>query len=128
MAIEKRVAARFHKQASWQGPFVSVGDRIVTVWVDGEFFGRVHHITGDLQQIERLLLTIKDKLLTSLHNLDQQVSPSDVYVNGLPGGNNRMLIEFYISKKGDAWSQDEMDAIKDLALKAGATKSARHPR
>ena len=125
---DRRIAATT-KTASWNGQvYYWITDRMVIVWTEGEFFGRVHHITGDLVHIEKKLEAIKSKLLDSpFRSLEIPYDTSDIYVDGLPGGRNAMKIEFYIKIVGKAWSESEQESMEPFVRRAGPTSSKRPP-
>ena len=95
------------KTSSSEGPFAWTDGRMVRVWIILDSYGRVHHVTGDLVLTEKMLAKLRMKL-TGVEGAYFDVG--DVYVDGLPGGRNRMLVEFYATLKSPA-SEGIEDAV-----------------
>ena len=116
------------KTASIDGPHAWVTDRMIVVWCSGEFYGRIHQVTAPLEHYGKLLDGIRGKLLDSpFRSLEIPYSPSEVYVDGIPGGRNSMKIEFYISRHGGTFTPEEQAVMYDFAKKAGVHSVKKPP-
>lgn len=102
-----------HRTASnnMEGPFADITADYAAVWVALDSYGRVHHVTGDLVECERRLLKIKEHFRTALHDLGLAFRESEVYVDGLPGGRNRMVVSFTMGAMVERWDDATQDMI-----------------
>ena len=116
------------KVASWDGKvYFWVDPRYVILWTSGEFYGRVHHITGDLEQIEKVLQKAKFALLDGFRDNKITCDPSDIIVDGLPGGRNKMLVYCMTGSYREPWTPQEIATITEftdkLSMVSGSKKS-----
>jgi hypothetical protein len=94
-----------------EGPFADINADYASVWVALDSYGRVHHVTGDLVEAERLLLKIQRTFEDALHALNFPFRPGEVYVDGLPGGRNRMVVSFTVGAMGGRWNDETQDKV-----------------
>lgn len=107
MTYDHRVAA----SPNMEGPFADINADHASVWVAMDSYGRIHHVTGDLVEAERLLLKIQSKFADALHAIGFPFRPSEVYVDGLPGGRNRMIVSFTVGALGGRWDDVAQDSV-----------------
>ena len=104
------------KTADIQGPFGWMGDVGVQIWVEMDSYGRVHHVVGDLKKAEKLVEKYRSALVDAQRDLGELgviFNTSDVIIDGMPGGRNRMIAYIFFGRRGDKWSEEAMDAISD---------------
>lgn len=94
-----------------EGPFADINADYASVWVAMDSYGRVHHVTGDLVTAEKLLLKIQAKFHEALHSLKFPFRPSEVYVDGLPGGRNRVVMSFTVGALGGRWDEATQETV-----------------
>lgn len=74
-----------------------------------ESYGRVHHVTGDLISIEKVLLVIRDAIIKLIwETKDKTITYpefNDVIVDGVKGGRNKMMIYFSVSARGSEFTE-----------------------
>lgn len=103
----------YDRRASESGPFGFIDETYVYIWLELDTYGRVHHVTGDLNQAEKNLQKVKDQLLATLREKKINYDWGDIYVDGLPGGRNRMTVHFYFNARPEKWTPEEQETIKD---------------
>lgn len=99
MTYDHRTAA----SSNMEGPFADINSDYAAVWVALDSYGRVHHVTGDLVQAEKLLFKIKLNFREALDAIFLPVRGSEIIVDGLPGGRNRMMVYVSFSAMGGRW-------------------------
>jgi len=97
----KRYSYDRTKTASWDGPFLWWDDRYLTVWTLLNSYGRVHHVRQDLDQAEKILGKIHFKYLDAIRDAGVKYSPSEITVDGVPGGRNTMIMSFHFGGDGE---------------------------
>lgn len=84
---------------------------ILRVWAELESYGRVQDVVGDIQKAGVLLGTIRRLIRKSQRDLNDNfgifLDISEVHVDGMPGGRNRMKMEFWAKIKTTSQT-DEM--------------------
>lgn len=119
------------KTASWDGPYAWMDDKMLRVWLVMESYGRVHHVTGDLTQAEKVLDKARSKLVAAQSWLGQEhfvyMDIGDIYVDGLKGGRNRMIMEFYARLNLAKGSEEEQDAVAEALGHSVTWKNAPPP-
>ena len=99
-------ALRWKIAANPVGPFADINQDFASIWIELDSYGRVHHVTGDLVQAERLLQKIRAHFLEKLHEAEIPINVGEIVVDGLPGGRNRMIVSFYFSPINRPWDED----------------------
>jgi hypothetical protein len=102
--------------STMDGPWAQLDEHGLIVWASKEMYGRVHHITGDLNEMEKLFLKIQQHhrdVLQSKAVLDQDVflSSSEVIVDGLKGGRNNMVMYYMMRAVKGPWSEEQQKVI-----------------
>lgn len=100
--------------ASMKGPYADITADHATVWFEMDSYGRVQHVTSDLQSAEKDLLARQQKARDSLHQQKFVFKDGEVYVDGLSGGRNRMMVYFTFGRYGnDPWDQAAQDRVTE---------------
>jgi hypothetical protein len=94
-----------------EGPFADINEHYAAVWVAMDSYGRVFHVTNDLGDAEKRLDGIRTHFRDALHALRMPVKINDIYVDGLPGGRNRMVMSFYFAPVGGVWSTTDQEIV-----------------
>lgn len=93
--------------------------RYLQVYSIFESYGRVHHVTGDLTDIEKRLLKLRDALLSLFQsNKDNGIvypNWNDVIVDGVSGGRNKMIVYFMVGMPGGEFTEGHI-ALFDQVL------------
>lgn len=112
-AFEEAIRASIHTAGSHnlEGPFADINEHYAAVWVAMDSYGRVHHLINDITDAEKLLDTIRAHFRDWLNKLRIPFKPVDIYVDGLPGGRNRMVMSFYFAPIGGTWSESDQDMV-----------------
>ena len=83
--------------------------RYLMVYSIFESYGRVHHVTGDLISIEKVLLVIREAIMHLFQETkDKTVTYpefNDVIVDGVKGGRNKMMVYFSVSASGSEFTE-----------------------
>lgn len=112
--LAQQVASRFKEAAGYDGPYVWIEDNYLQVWISMDSYGRVHHVTSDLVGAEKILEKHRQKLASARRDLSSQGiyvrDVGDIYVDGLSGGRNRMIVNFTLRAEG-TWDSDQQDAV-----------------
>jgi len=116
----KHIASRFKQAGKYNGPWRWIDEYIAQVWLSFESYGRVHQVTNDLHQAERLLQKIREVLIDAQSELGEQGiflrDIGDIYVDGISGGRNLMKLSFYAKAQGK-WTEEQQDILAEV-LKA----------
>ena len=107
--------AHVTKQAGkWDGPWIDTDTHYVQVWVAFENYGRVHHVTGELNQAEKVLQKARQHFIGEQQTLAEQGilirDIGDIYVDGLKGGRNKMVLDFSVRAQGQ-WTDEQQEAV-----------------
>ena len=115
--LAARVAYRFKNAAKFDGPHLWVSEYLAQIWMTMDSYGRVHHVTGDLNEAEKLLERFRRTAIQGQRDLAEKGGlvrdVGDIYIDGLPGGRNRMILSFSFTAQGK-WDDDVQDAIVGL--------------
>lgn len=110
------------REASGQdGPWMDLTEEHLIVWTTKEMYGRVHHITKDLEDIEKLLLKARMFQLDAMRELKMGVNPGEVVVDGMKEGRNKMVVYYSLRATGGKWTEEQQSAL----LKVIGTKFTR---
>ena len=112
-AFEQAIKAAVHTAGSHnlEGPFADINEHYASIWIQMDSYGRVFHVINDLTDAEKLLDKIRTHFRDALNNLRIPFKPNDIYVDGTPGGRNRMVVSFYFAPIGGTWSESDQDII-----------------
>lgn len=111
----------YRREASGHdGPWMDLTEEHLIVWTTKEMYGRVHHVTGDLESIEKLLLTARTFHLDALRDLKMEYRAGEVVVDGMKGGRNKMVVYYGLYAIGK-WTEEQQEAL----LKVIGTKYTR---
>lgn len=103
------------------GPWMDLTEEHLIVWTTKEMYGRVHHVTGDLNEIEKLLTKARQFQMDALRDLNMMFTPGEVVVDGMKGGRNKMVVYYSIRASGGKWTEEQQEAL----LKVIGTKYTR---
>lgn len=100
----------------WDGPWMDMNGYGITVWSARELYGRIHHVVGPLQATEKLFQTIRTYHLKALHDpamgaMGIWVEPSEIVVDGMKGGRNKMVVSYSLRAHRGPWTEDQQSAI-----------------
>lgn len=95
-----------------------LADNYVQVYSIFESYGRVLHVTQDLMEVEDRLLKIREAILKLFQGNKNLTYPDigEVVVDGVPGGRNKMIVNFTIGMYGPGSFTDEYIALFDKVL------------
>lgn len=97
-----------------------IGPHYIQVYSVFESYGRVHHVTGDLNEIEGKLIKIRGELLDLYRaSKDKAIVYPDVgevIVDGVPGGRNKMIVYFTLGMQGMSEVTDAHLSLLDRVL------------
>jgi hypothetical protein len=93
-----------NKTASISRPYPDPNPGYVTVWVELESYGRVHHVTGDLVKAQNILDASRQSVIAAQSEflkLNLPINIEEIVVDGSKNkGRNKMVVYFTVTPVG----------------------------
>lgn len=104
------------------GPYLFVNQQGVFTWCEVEAYGRVHHVTGSIEDATRVSAKTQTQLRAILSaNYDALAAQgiyydhhADIIVDGTPGGRNRMCFYTWYRAEGGQWDASQQRVVSEL--------------